>query len=607
MAGCSILENRSDSSCITTEDGCSSNGCCSDIDHAVKVRIGESDDLVVKQRSLFYLFLSCFLKEFSSRGSVRPMPAMLGDGGLADLFKLFVVVREKGGYDFVSKNGLWGLVVKELGLDLKVSASLKLVYFKYLNEVEKWFRGGFRDRVSQNAARESDGTLGFLSLELEKKFRGLLANGMYQGVTDNGVTLLKHEKNGKWISKDTRENELNPFINCRQSMCNGSFQMFSDDDKKVCKNNHVIPNPATAKNEGGFRKRKRLYLSGMLNWVIQIAKSPHDPSVGGIPEPSKWKEHQGSEFWIQVIRAREALVQKKQSHSITEQSLLQDKQKMHPSMYDEEFLGHHSSERLRIGNRIPTPTRNCPCSCCNPRPASQKVASPKRDPHVILPSSNWTADPFEDDFIEKHVSVGPSFQAEVPEWTGMVSDSETKWLGTCVWPLESGEHDPLAGMDSIGRGRPQSCGCLVPGSVECFRFHIAEKRMKLKLELGSVFYHWRFDRMGEEVSLCWTIEEERRFKHMVRTASQSLDACFWADASKYFCGKTREDLVSYYFNVLSIQRRSYQNRVTSRNIDSDNDEEEFGCISDSFGLDALNVPGTNKLMCSQNNQCTDLA
>ncbi|GLU05829.1 hypothetical protein SLE2022_229060 [Rubroshorea leprosula] len=559
MAGCSILENRSDSSCITTEDGCSSNGCCSDIDHAVKVRIGESDDLVVKQRSLFYLFLSCFLKEFASRGSVRPIPAMLGDGGLADLFKLFMVVREKGGYDFVSKNGLWGLVVKELGLDLKVSASLKLVYFKYLNEVEKWFRGGFRDRLYENAARESDGTLGFWSLELEKKFRGLLANGMYQGVTDNGVTLLKHEKN------------------------------------------------ATAKNEGGFRKRKRLYLSGMLNWVIQIAKSPHDPSVGGIPEPSKWKEQQGNGFWIQVIRAREALVQKKQSHSITEQSLLQDKQKMHPSMYDEEFLGHHSSERLRTSNRIPTPTKNCPCSCCNPRPASQKVASPKRDPHVILPSSNWTADPFEDDFIEKHVSVGPSFQAEVPEWTGMVSDGETKWLGTCVWPLESGEHDPVTGMDPIGRGRPQSCGCLVLGSVECFRFHIAEKRMKLKLELGSVFYHWRFDRMGEEVSLCWTIEEERRFKNMVRTASQSLDACFWADASKYFCGKTREDLVSYYFNVLSIQRRSYQNRVTPRNIDSDNDEEEFGCISDSFGLDALNVPGTNKLMCSQNNQCTDLA
>ncbi|GLT90869.1 hypothetical protein SLE2022_087850 [Rubroshorea leprosula] len=609
MAGWSILENGSDSGYLGVENHGQRYGCCRDIDPAVKGSIDKSDDLEVKQRSLFDLFISCFLKELASRGSIRPMPAMLGDGKLADLFKLFLVVRKKGGYDFVSKNGLWGSVAKELGLDIKVSASVKLVYFKYLNEVEKWLREGLRGRVSENGSCEPCGSLRFLSLELEKKFRGFFGNWMEQAATDNDVTLLKQKNNDKRVSKDIKENGLNPFINCRQNLCNDIIKRFSDDNEIVSGDNPAILDPIIVKNEVSSRKRKRLSLSGMLNWVVQIAKNPIDPSIGPIPEPSKWKEnHQGTDFWFQLMRARDALMQKRQSHSILEQPSLQVKQKMHPSIYEEKFLEHHSPERLRNHYRIPTSAKICLCSCCNPCPSSQKVAIPKTDPQVVgLPCSNRTADSSEDDFIKQHVCVGPSFQAEVPEWTGMVSDSDIKWLGNRVWSSESGERDSLTEMDSIGKGRPEACACLFPGSVECVRFHIAEKRMKLKLELGRVFYCWKFDRMGEEVSLRWTIEEEKRFKNMVQSASQSLDACFWADASKYFHDKTREDLVSYYFNVLCIQHRSYQNRVTPRNIDSDNDEDEFGCASDSFGLDALKVPGTSQLICAQNNQCTDLA
>ncbi|XWS10464.1 hypothetical protein CRYUN_Cryun39dG0082000 [Craigia yunnanensis] len=66
------------------------------------------------------------------------MPVMLGiDGQSPDLFKLFLVVREIGGYQFVSGKGLWAFVVKELGLDLDVSASVKSIYAKYLHELEK--------------------------------------------------------------------------------------------------------------------------------------------------------------------------------------------------------------------------------------------------------------------------------------------------------------------------------------------------------------------------------------------------------------------------------------------------------------------------------------
>ncbi|KAG2330462.1 hypothetical protein Bca4012_019948 [Brassica carinata] len=42
------------------------------------------------------------------------------------------------------------------------------------------------------------------------------------------------------------------------------------------------------------------------------------------------------------------------------------------------------------------------------------------------------------------------------------------------------------------------------GSVEYTIFHIAEKRMELNCDLGDVFFHWRFNQMGEEVSLRWT-------------------------------------------------------------------------------------------------------
>ena len=293
---------------------------------------------------------------------------------------------------------------------------------------------------------------------------------------------------------------------------------------------------------------------------------------------------------------------------------LQNNQKMHPSMYEDDLLNHYFRERLSCSERLPMP-KSRSCSCCSSGSALQNNSlrlhktesecGPKEQYPVTidLSSLDMTAALSGDDSFRRQVSVGPLFQAEVPEWTGMASDTDSKWLGTQEWPLKSGEHDSLAVTDPIGRGRPDSCGCWIAGSVECIRLHIAETRMKLKFELGSVFYRWRFDGMGEEVSLRWTAEEEKRFKYMVQLEAPSLNA-FWPGASKFFPRKTRQDLVSYYFNVFVIRRRSYQNRVTPKTIDSD-DESEFGCISDSFGIDALKVPGSNMLKCSQNNQCID--
>ncbi|KEH42663.1 hypothetical protein MTR_1g073420 [Medicago truncatula] len=68
----------------------------------------------------------------------------------------------------------------------------------------------------------------------------------------------------------------------------------------------------------------------------------------------------------------------------------------------------------------------------------------------------------------------------------------------------------------------------------------------------------------------------------------------------YFQKRTRKDMVSYYFNVYLIQLRSYQNRVTSETVDSDDDEIEFGSFGDGFGRKAIKRPTIEFKECSEN-------
>lgn len=313
---------------------------------------------------------------------------------------------------------------------------------------------------------------------------------------------------------------------------------------------------------------------------------------------------------------------------------------MHPLMYEDNIaVNRQSAEGLRCSARLPIATKSRTCSCCNPCSSSptklitprkvdleneiKEEATPKKEASstkeeaapkgeasstkeeavgdVALPALVKEVGHSEDESIEKHVSVGPLFQAYVPEWTGVVYESDSKWLGTRVWPSECSEHKVPIETDTIGKGRPDFCECSLPGSVACVRFHIAEARMKLKLELGLVFYHWKFNCMGEEVSLQWTAEEEKRFRDIVRSSKH-----FGDKKVRWFTRKTRENLVSYYYNVFLVQKRSYQNRVTPINIDSDDDETEFGTIGNRFGCNAIDVSESNFLPCIQNEQCIDL-
>lgn len=369
------------------------------------------------------------------------------------------------------------------------------------------------------------------------------------------------------------------------------------------------------------RKREHQSLSETLDWLKYIAKKSDDPAIGLIPKCSKWKDHGNEELWVQVLLVRKTLMIRSADANAREH--LKDKHKkprMHPSMYEEHVSNHQSVEKLRYSERIPSSTRPSSCPCCNLETAPQsrvnshhrmKTSSCLKAPvkpvslNVEKPATNLKDDEWSDVPAEKQVSVGPLFQAEVLAWTGVLIESDSKWLGTRMWPQENDKKESVGKLDPIGKGRHDSCSCSFPDSVECVRFHIAEKRFKLRSDLGLLFYHWRFNRMGEEVSLSWTKEEESRFRDMMRSYSVCPNK-FWNNSYRFLPCKTREKLVSYYFNVFLVQRRSYQNRVMPKEVDSDNDEKECGLIGDSFGYKALNIPGSRLLSCAQNMESSEL-
>ncbi|XP_062006162.1 AT-rich interactive domain-containing protein 2-like [Rosa rugosa] len=180
-------------------------------------------------------------------------------------------------------------------------------------------------------------------------------------------------------------------------------------------------------------------------------------------------------------------------------------------------------------------------------------------------------------YFRKSVPIGPGFQAEVPEWTGPVNrknryvgDASKKWLGTRMYPIKRLKN---AGADtkSIGKGRPDSCSCVSPGSAGCVKHHIDEARLRLQAEIGPAFRTWKFDEMGEFASKSWTLKEQSTFESLVRKNPLSNEASFWKLAFKRFPNKCRKSIVSYYNNVFITRRMSLQTRSSVDEIDSDDD------------------------------------
>ncbi|KAI3877143.1 hypothetical protein MKW92_011339 [Papaver armeniacum] len=192
-----------------------------------------------------------------------------------------------------------------------------------------------------------------------------------------------------------------------------------------------------------------------------------------------------------------------------------------------------------------------------------------------------------DDLPRIEVKIGKRHQAEIPDWIGPPrksdnsstdgqSDSfDSRYLGTKIWPIE-GRSTETNKEEGIGKGRSNSCSCYSKGCGGCIKLHVFKKGLQLQDDLGTAFFTWKFDEMGEEVSNSWTAVEQQCFETLVKTDPITLTDSFLESALKRFPGKCKKSIVSYYFNVFIPRRISKQTRLASKYVNSDNNNDVFG-------------------------------
>ncbi|KAL3337726.1 hypothetical protein AABB24_030053 [Solanum stoloniferum] len=565
------------------------------------------------------LFIEVFticLKEAAGSLCYRPLPPMLGDGKSVDLFKLYLVVRKNGGYQRVSENGLWGLVGMDCGFDSSYGMALKLVYVKYLGVLEKWMLRvreidgrSVKSKVSKcDLGSGGDGIPMDVELDLKKVLMKISDEKAKDG--ENGKCKLRKKGVDTTDGDEARDfdglNESNEKFDGPSNLDSNVITVKDIDETRsvVYDKEHLkfvkgresvsvlhgngtdesLTKSTMVEEDCISRKRKRKSYLDMVKWVSEVAKNPCDLAIGTLPERSKWKDYGTEVVWKQVLLLRDEMLLKKDVDPCAQQSVWQIKQKMHPSLYDE----NSGSGRLRCSQRVLSAKDHL-----KNRHALQFSASPSSSHNdedqadVPTGSSAESAIGFWWKQRRKRIPVGPQFQADIPESIEEIYESDSKWLGTGIWPLgKRGKKRTLVDRGPIGKGRQDICSCNTRGSYDCVKFHISEKRRKLKIDLGSAYSEWKFDSMGEEVALSWSREEEHRFQDIVKSNPLSEEKSFWNEVFKFFPNKSRESLVSYYFNVFLLRRRGNQNRTNAGNIDSDDDESEYGPIFDCFGRDA---------------------
>ncbi|KAI3829244.1 hypothetical protein L1987_03362 [Smallanthus sonchifolius] len=389
MAGWSKVADGSALDCFRTLEEIHNYG--------VSLKRGEIDN---KFGKVFNQIVSRFLKEFCNNSCFRPFPPMLGDGKPISLLRLYLCVREKGGYESVSRNGIWDLVAKEIGCESNSSASLKVVYVKYLDLLDEWFCKIVKDKdlVSESSC--------FSDVEMK--------------VLDSRKFFSDVEMKDY---KEFVERELD--VKDSQS-CVGSVEGLD------VKDGVVIESGLNSKEENELsRKRKRERYLPMLDWVKRVSKDPCDLAIGSVPERSKWKIYGGEYVWKQVLSAREARLLKTNVDPKV-QLIWQKNLRTHPSMYDDltEKSTSRCSQRLISAKetRVTRPSR---------KPQSQDSSESSS---TGSPSDREDEDSFWGyKFKRKRMPLGRHFQAKVPECTEQAYEPDTKWLGTPIWPLEKTE------------------------------------------------------------------------------------------------------------------------------------------------------------------------
>ncbi|CAN8318799.1 unnamed protein product [Cochlearia groenlandica] len=477
--------------------------------------------------SLFRRLLVSFLVEFCSSDSLKPLPPVTSDGRSVDLFSLFLNVSFKGGSDAVSENGLWGEIAQECGLGFNNSESARLIFATYLDSLARWLNRAITTSDTVELLGVSDSLVcrlrDFVS-QVKRKYE------MRKGNNNTITKELGAEL--KWfISKTKRRYDK---------------YLIGNDVLKQTQELETETNGCGNKESSPAGKRKRECSLETLKWLSEAAKDPHDPSIGYLPASSKWESFGSEEQWKQLLLFRASRINTDPACDKTWKKL----QKMHPSLYEDSAgPSYNLRERLSLS-------------------AEKKARTSKESPEDGSASQSSS----EED-RRPCSQTGSEYQAEVSEWTDITPESDSKWLGTVTWPLskELNESNLLIERDPIGKGRQEPCGCHNQGSVECVRFHISKKQEKLKLELGSAFYMWCVDAMGEGALKYWTDLELKKVKCLM-TSPPTLSTTFFDQLKSVLSSKSRALIVSYFYNVILLRFRANQSRNTPDEVDSDTDQ-----------------------------------
>ncbi|PIA54403.1 hypothetical protein AQUCO_00900745v1 [Aquilegia coerulea] len=202
--------------------------------------------------------------------------------------------------------------------------------------------------------------------------------------------------------------------------------------------------------------------------------------------------------------------------------------------------------------------------------AANSSGSKKAKKYTTLKKSWKSPEFFGDDFPRFPIPVGPCFQANIPERSckpNCSADGDSNIDNTDKWLDKNAE----TSKEFIGKGRPSSCSCNSPGSTQCIKLHIDQSRLQLQHDLGSAFFDWKFDEMGEEVVKLWTPSKQKSFDRLVKKNPKSKTKSFWKPALKLFSSKSTRSIVSYYFNVFVLRRMSRQTRLACKIADTDDE------------------------------------
>ncbi|CAN6283415.1 unnamed protein product [Urochloa humidicola] len=329
-----------------------------------------------------------------------------------------------------------------------------------------------------------------------------------------------------------------------ESSCNADRRLGSAKDR------YLSPTKNAASAGSAHLKRKRDPLVGTLNWARLVARSPAEPGIDIDP-----RGHFNTAVWLRD----NGCLSGERLEGMLNWVHIVAKSPDEPGVVGEDSCIHLSTAALLRSRTF----ANVDCSIGSASPQSE------HSNEGALQSVDRLFAP----------SIRPCGQADIPEWTGKPPSRHEdrralRFLGEPILLPESSE---ALDDGSIGKGRQDDCSCQFPGSIDCVRVHVAEKKDELKRELGSAFYKMGLHETGEDVALAWTKADERRFNTIIQDNVPTSKYNFWDKLRAAFRSKGSKGFASYYHNVFQVRRRAYQNHL-ALNADSDDDTIEPGFL-----------------------------